>query len=62
VGMIEKNMNYKKELDKVFGNDPVIQPVKVMSSSRKRNLPDLNEDDTVSDEETQQQTANSPES
>jgi hypothetical protein len=60
--MIEKNMNYKKELDKVFGNDPVIQPVKVMSSSRKRNLPDLNEDDTVSDEETQQQTANSPES
>ena len=60
--MIEKNMNYKKELDKVFGNDPVIQPVKVMSSSRKGNLPDLNEDDTVSDEETQQQTANSPES
>ena len=55
-------MNYKKELDKVFGNDPVIQPVKVMSSSRKRKLPDLNEDDTVSDEETQQQTAHSPES
>lgn len=55
-GNDKKEYEFQKELDAIFGNDPIVQPVKVLTSGRKRKLDDDNAYN--SDEDAQQQQIN----